>query len=103
MYLEAWREYGALDDLRGRVVPVMDVRAHVAGHELDVRGYQHLVVVEAGDRQVGLAVEDVQDVVEVPLESVEKPADLAGGQGPGVVRIDDALVLVVTPEDLIHV
>jgi chemotaxis signal transduction protein len=89
-------------NLRGRVVPVMDVRAHVAGRDVESRAYQHLVVVELGDRQVGLAVEDVQDVVEVSPSDIEKPGDLTGAKSPGVVRINEELVLVITPEDVIH-
>ena len=89
-------------NLRGRVVPVMDVRAHVAGRELESHTYQHLVVVDVGDRQVGLAVEDVQDVVEISPDAIEKPGDLTGNQSPGVVRIKDEMVLVISPEDVIH-
>jgi purine-binding chemotaxis protein CheW len=90
-------------NLRGRVVPVMDVRAHVAGRTVEGQGYQHLVVVEAGDRQVGLPVDDVQDVVEVALTAIEKPGELTRSKAPGVVRIGDELVLVITPEDVVHV
>ena len=89
-------------NFRGRVVPVMDLRAQVAGHDLENAPYQHLVVVDIGDRQVGLAVEDVQDVVEVSSDAIEKPGDLTGAKSPGVVRIGDEMVLVMSPEDIIH-
>lgn len=89
-------------NLRGRVVPVMDVRAHVAGHAVDVKTYQHLVVIESGDRQVGLPVDDVQDVVEVSPAAIERPGELTRSKAPGVVRIGEDLVLVITPEDVVH-
>ena len=88
-------------NLRGRVVPVMDVREHVSGHAVDSESYQHLVVVQSADRQVGLAVDDVHDVLEVARSDVEKPGDLTGVSGPGVVRVKDELVLVISPEDVI--
>jgi purine-binding chemotaxis protein CheW len=89
-------------NLRGRVVPGMDVRTRVAGHAVDARAYQHLVVVQSGERQVGLPVDDVHDVVEVSPTSVEKPGELTGSRGPGVVRIGGELVLVIAPEDVVH-
>jgi purine-binding chemotaxis protein CheW len=99
---DAPKEVLGVMNLRGRVVPVMDMREHVAGRGIESRSYQQLVVVELGDRQVGLAVEDVQDVIEVPAIDIEKPGDLTGAKGPGVVRVKDEMVLVITPEDVIH-
>ncbi|MCC7540440.1 MAG: chemotaxis protein CheW [Deltaproteobacteria bacterium] len=90
-------------NVRGRVVPVMDVRARVSGNT-SLTPHQHLVIVQAGARHVGLAVDEVIDVRDVAPEAVESPGALAGGRGgPGVVRIDEDLVLVVAPEDIVHV
>ena len=91
-------------NLRGRVVPVVDVRAKLAGRGegAPLPVYQHLVIVQAGARAIGLAVDEVDEVRNVPPESVEKPGDVAGGGGPGVVRIARELVLVVGPEDVLH-
>jgi len=91
-------------NLRGRVVPVVDVRAKLAGRsETDpMPPYQHLVIVEAASRQIGLAVDEVMEVRTVPTTEVERPTTLAGASGPGVVRIDRDLVLVVSPEDVLH-
>ena len=91
-------------NLRGRVVPVVDVRAKLAGKAEDfvLPAYQHLVIVQAGAKAIGLAVDEVEEVRSVAAESVEKPGELAGGGGPGVVRIARELVLVVGPEDVLH-
>jgi purine-binding chemotaxis protein CheW len=89
-------------NLRGKVVPVMDVRAHVSGQPAHGRAYQHLVVVQAGTKQVGLVVDDVHEVLEVAELDIEKPGDLAGVKSPGVVRVENDMVLVISPEDVIH-
>jgi len=89
-------------NLRGKVVPVMDVRSHVAGESVQGGSYQHLVVVEAGAKQVGLVVDDVHDVLDVDEQDIEKPGDLTGVKGPGVVRVENDMVLVISPEDVIH-
>lgn len=88
-------------NLRGRVVPVVDVRARLAQVDKAPDGYQHLVIVHAQDRQVGLAVDEVQDVVNVLETEIEHPGELAGTRTHGVVRVDDKLVLVVEPEDVL--
>jgi len=91
-------------NLRGRVVPVVDVRAKLSaqpGSE-PLPPYQHLVIVQAEARQVGLAVDEVSEVRNVADSEVEKPGDLARAHAPGVVRIDRELVLVVSPEDVLH-
>lgn len=91
-------------NLRGRVVPVVDVRARLTDREEQgsLPPYQHLVIVQAEGRQVGLAVDEVVEVRTVSMADVENPAKLAGAPGPGVVRIDSELVLVVSPEDVLH-
>jgi purine-binding chemotaxis protein CheW len=88
-------------NLRGRVVPVVDARARLAGPEGDARAlaYQHLVIVRAGSRQLGVVVDEVVDVVGVAAGDVEMPGDLAGLRSPGVVRVGEELVLVLGPED----
>jgi purine-binding chemotaxis protein CheW len=88
---------------RGRVVPVVDVRARISESSGALPPYQYLVIVEARTRPIGLAVDDVRDVRSVRLVDVEKPGELAGTRGPGVVRIDRELVLVVGPDDVLHV
>jgi purine-binding chemotaxis protein CheW len=88
-------------NLRGRVVPVVDVRARLAQVSTPPEAYQHLVIVHARDRQVGLAVDEVEDVVNVLATEIEHPGELAGARTHGVVRVDDDLVLVVEPEDVI--
>jgi purine-binding chemotaxis protein CheW len=89
-------------NLRGRVVPVVDLRARIS-QKRPLPFYQHLVIVRAkAGKLLGLAVDEVRDVVTVPEEAIEKPGDIAGVRSPGVVRIEDDLVLVLDPEDAYH-
>ncbi len=89
-------------NLRGNVVPVVDVRSRLSGSTLSLPPYQHLVIVRAGGRQIGLAVDEVSEVRDVPQSAIERPSDVAGKAGPGIVRIDSDLVLVLSPEDVLH-
>lgn len=86
-----------LVQIRGRVVPVIDLRLRfgMPGTEptLDTR----VVVVQLGGRTVGLLVDSARDVVNISPEQFKPPPDVVAGQGAGfvdaVAQIDSKLVL----------
>lgn len=89
-------------NLRGRVVTVIDVRARFSDSPDPLPAYQHLVIVDREGQYVGLAVDDVLEVRIVPEDAVERPGDVTGVPGPGVVRIENDLVVVLQPQDVMH-
>jgi purine-binding chemotaxis protein CheW len=90
-------------NLRGRVVPILDLRAKLSS-KTPLPAHQHLVIVRGrGDKLIGLAVDEVRDVVTVETNAIEQPGEVAGVHSPGVVRIEDDLVLVLSPEDAYNV
>jgi len=90
-------------NLRGRVVPILDLRAKLSSKS-PLPAHQHLVIVRGrGDKLIGLAVDEVRDVLTVETSAIEQPGEVAGVRSPGVVRIEDDLVLVLSPEDAYHV
>jgi len=90
-------------NLRGRVVPILDLRSKLSS-KTPLPAPQHLVIVRGRqDKLIGLAVDEVRDVITVETGAIEQPGEVAGVRSPGVVRIDDDLVLVLSPEDAYHV
>lgn len=90
-------------NLRGRVVPILDLRAKLSSKS-PLPAHQHLVIVRGrADKLIGLAVDEVRDVLTVETSAIEHPGEVAGVRSPGVVRIEDDLVLVLSPEDAYHV
>lgn len=90
-------------NLRGRVVPILDLRAKLSSKS-PLPAHQHLVIVRGrADKLIGLAVDEVRDVITVDTSAIEQPGDVAGVRSPGVVRVEDDLVLVLSPEDAYHV
>jgi purine-binding chemotaxis protein CheW len=86
-------------NLRGRVVPILDLRSKLSAKS-PLPSHQHLVIIRGrNDKLIGLAVDEVQDVITVETNSIEQPGEVAGVRSPGVVRVDDDLVLVLSPED----
>jgi purine-binding chemotaxis protein CheW len=75
-----------LVQVRGRLVPVVDLRARFGlppiEHSLDHR----VVVVQIGTRVAGLLVDSAREVVQIDEASYEKPPELIEEQASGFVR-----------------
>jgi chemotaxis signal transduction protein/SRSO17 transposase len=89
-------------NLRGQVIPVMDLRKHLGMTTSDQTRRSRVVVSELGQHTVGLMVDGVSQVVMVAATDIEPPpAIIAGannGQVCGVARLGDRLVLFLDPD-----
>jgi purine-binding chemotaxis protein CheW len=94
-----------LVQMRGRVVPVVDLRARFGlppmARGLDAR----VVVVRTGVRQVGLLVDRAREVLQVLDELFRPPPDVVGLQAAGFVRdvaqVGDRLLMRLDVEKII--
>ena len=66
-------------NLRGKVIPVIDVRLrfHLQEREYDERTC--IIVVDVDDSSVGLVVDKVNEVIDIPLSDIE-PAPMCGSK-----------------------
>ena len=89
-------------NLRGRVIPVMDVRARFKLPDREYDERTCIIVVEIKDTSVGLVVDEVREVMDIPEESVEPPPKATGRensnflQGLGKVENDVKIILNVS-------
>lgn len=67
-------------NLRGRMVPVMDLSIRFGHPPLRYRLADNVVVIEDGGRSLGLIVNEVEDVVPLASEEIE-PAPFPGREG----------------------
>jgi purine-binding chemotaxis protein CheW len=83
--------------LRGEMVPVMDVSAALSV-ALDTARAPSILVVTMGEGRVGVAVDAVHEVLDVPAECV-RPAPHTGGDRDAyvvcVARMEDRLVTLI--------
>jgi purine-binding chemotaxis protein CheW len=73
-------------NLRGRVIPVIDVRVRF---RMEPRAYDDrtcIVVVNLGDTAVGLIVDTVNEVLSIPPAEVSAPPRVRKGEGSRFVR-----------------
>lgn len=67
---------GAIN-LRGRIVPVLDLRRLFVLNPADVSPDQFLIILSIADRLIAVRVDDVLDVTEVPRKSFESPGTIS--------------------------
>jgi purine-binding chemotaxis protein CheW len=83
-------------DVRGRLVPVLDLRGRLGLPAEPNRADQKLVIADAGDRRVAVRVDSVDWVTHLDERDVAEPDHVVRGIGylAGVGRLPDGLVLV---------
>lgn len=64
-------------NLRGTVVPIIDLRARFSMTEKDYDQFTCIIVVNVGTRVVGLVVDTVSDVLNIPNDAIADPPELA--------------------------
>jgi purine-binding chemotaxis protein CheW len=84
-------------NVRGRIVPVYDISAQLGVPDAPVP--TRVVIVNAGDRQIGLAVTQVADVLSVTEEMLAHlPAGLSAQAR--IVQEGDRLIVLLSPAGL---
>ena len=64
-------------NLRGRIVPVVDVRRRLGIPALALSPDQFLVALDLPDRAIAVRVDDVDDVIDVDEGSLETPSSIS--------------------------
>ncbi len=86
-------------NLRGKVIPVIDLRKRfwltVEAESQDNR----IVVVDIGDQDIGVVVDAVTEVLRIPTDSVEPPASVITTADSdyllGIVKLDSRLIILL--------
>ena len=82
-------------DVRGSVVPVLDLRARLGAERRPAVPGDRLVLASLKERLVALRVDHVEELVDVPSLELQGAADLApDGSAVGVARLEDGLLVV---------
>lgn len=86
-------------NLRGKIVPVLDLRKRFGLPVSDFTGQARIIVVNVGHRVLGLMVDSVSEVLRIPGRTVVPPPPLVAGIGAeyikGIGKIEDRLLIVL--------
>lgn len=73
-------------NLRGRIVPVVDLRSRLGMAEAEATDRSRIIVVESCHGIVGLVVDSVCEVVRIPVDQLLPPPVLVAGEQADLVR-----------------
>ena len=85
--------------LRGKIIPIFDLAARM---ELGAVGSEpgKIVIVESGTGQVGVMVDEVEEVLTVSSEQLEDVPSASSDAIEAIAKIEDRLVVLLNPEGL---
>lgn len=93
-------------NLRGKVIPVMDVRTRF---NMDEQAYDDrtcIVVVDINSNAIGLVVDHVQEVADIPAEQVEPPPHTGKGESSrylkGMGKTENDVKILLNVEKLLN-
>lgn len=86
-------------NLRGNVIPVVDVRLRFGLPVASVTELTRVIVVETIGKLVGLLVDNVYQVVRIPESNIDQPSELIEGVSEkfikGIGRLRDRLIVIL--------
>jgi purine-binding chemotaxis protein CheW len=86
-------------NLRGTIIPVVDLRRQFGLAEAEYDRFNVIIVVTVGTKVVGLVVDAVSDVLDLPPDNIQPPPDFGEGGGAralsGLAKAGDKVVLLL--------
>jgi purine-binding chemotaxis protein CheW len=95
---------GAMN-LRGAVIPIVDLRCRLGMEEADYNQFTVIIVVSVGKKTAGLVVDAVSDVLNIARDQIDQTPDVGGDpetsffQGMG--KVGQKLVLLLNVDRLL--
>jgi purine-binding chemotaxis protein CheW len=86
-------------NLRGKVIPVVDLRRHFGLEHVERGTAGRVVVVDVEGQIIGMVVDGVSEVLRVPAGAVDPPSPLVtnheSGYLRGIAKLDGRLILLL--------
>lgn len=93
-------------NLRGKVIPVLDVRTRFKIPARDYDNRTCIVVVNINDSSVGLVVDTVRDVANIPEKEIEPPSQIQKKTGnsfiKGMGKVGDEVKILLDVDKLLY-
>jgi purine-binding chemotaxis protein CheW len=79
-------EVAGLVQIRGRVVPVLDLRVLFGFPTIEPTIDSRVVVMNRGERTIGLLVDSAREVIKIPTADFQPPPAVVAQQAEGLVK-----------------
>ena len=94
-------------NLRGTVVPILDLRAKFAMPQSDYNQFTVIIVVTVGEKVLGLVVDAVSDVLNVADENIESAPEIGEDADTsfmtGIAKSGDRLITLLNMDELVDI
>lgn len=94
-----------LINLRGHVLPIIDLRMRFGLSVTDPDEYTRIIVINVSDRTVGIVVDAVSEVLRIDKKQMEPPPKGVSGIGQdyieGLVKFSDRLLILLNIENIL--
>ena len=92
-------------NLRGRIIPVLDLRVKLGLMNLEHNKNTRIVVVELKGQTVGFIVDEVSEVLRIPKNITEAPPTMVGGIDSEYItsigKLEDRLLILLDLEKIL--
>lgn len=86
-------------NLRGQLIPIIDLRTRFGMERAAPTKSTRIVVTEIGTKRVGIVVDSVSEVLNIPLDNIEEAPEMIAGVGTeyiqGVGKVNDRLIIML--------
>jgi purine-binding chemotaxis protein CheW len=82
---------------RGKIIPIFDLAARMA---IESSEPGKIVIVESGTGQVGVMVDDVEEVLTIAAEQLENVPSASSDAIEAIAKVGDRLVILLNPAGL---
>ena len=92
-------------NLRGRVMPVLDLRVKLGMQRIEHDKNTRIIVVEIKGKTIGFIVDEVSEVLRVPKSITEAPPQMAGSVNSDYIisigKLEDRLLILLDLEKIL--
>lgn len=92
-------------NLRGKVIPIVDMRSRFGLNSKEHDKYTRIIVIEIEMIIVGFVVDSVSEVLRIPANSVQPPPPVVAGMDSdyidGVGKLEDRLLILLDLDSLL--
>ncbi|MEK3882159.1 chemotaxis protein CheW [Paenibacillus sp. PL2-23] len=86
-------------NLRGVVVPVLDLRGRFGLEETSPTEHSRIIVVAVGEIEVGFIVDAANDVIDIDTDNIDTPPEIVGGIKAkylrGIAKLGEGRLLIM--------
>ncbi len=91
-------------NLRGRVIPVINLRTSLGLERIDETKLTRVIVTELNGKMVGFVVDEVNEVMRISGEITESPAEIIKGINSNyitaIAKLEDRLITVIDLKEI---